>query len=67
VGLGLTQWPGRYLDVETTWLRWCDGHGAVLPTGIERAEQQRQRADDAEQRIQRLQSQLRALGVEPEV
>src|SRR5438105_1236254 len=53
VGLGLTQWPGRYLDVDTTWLRWCDREGRVIPTGGELAAVAARRADTAEERIRR--------------
>ncbi|RMF33653.1 MAG: Uma2 family endonuclease [Chloroflexi bacterium] len=59
VGLGLTLWQGEYEGVEALWLRWCDLEGRVIPTGAERAEQERRRAE-------RLAAQLRALGVEPE-
>ena len=59
VGLGLTVWRGEYEGQKDEWLRWCDREGNVLPTGAERAEQERQRAE-------RLAAQLRALGAEPE-
>ena len=59
VGLGMTLWEGVYQDMNMTWLRWCDAESRVLPTGAERAEQERQRAE-------RLVAQLRALGIEPE-
>jgi len=58
VGLGLRIWQGRYEDLDNTWLRWVDAEGAPIPTGRERAESERQRAD-------RLAEQLRQLGVEP--
>jgi Uma2 family endonuclease len=73
VGLGLTIWEGRYEGSEGTWLRWCDQHGQVIPTGAERADQERQRADqerhakeEADRRAERLAAQLRALGLDPE-
>jgi hypothetical protein len=59
IGLGLTLWEGAYEGAHGTWLRWCDQDRQVIPTGAERAEQERQRAE-------RLLAQLRALGVEPE-
>ena len=58
LNLGLTVWHGRFENWETVWLRWCDREGRVIPTGGERAEQERQRAD-------RLAAKLRELGVEP--
>jgi Putative restriction endonuclease len=58
-GLGLTLWEGAYEGQTATWLRWCLPDGKLVPTGRERAEQERERAD-------RLAAQLRALGVEPE-
>jgi hypothetical protein len=58
IGLGLTLWHGIYEAKETQWLRWCDQEGKVIPTGAERAEGLAERAE-------RLEAQLRALGVEP--
>lgn len=61
VGLGLTLWEGVFEARSDQWLRWCDlTTGQIIPTGAERAEQERARAE-------RLAAQLRALGVEPEV
>jgi hypothetical protein len=45
VGLGVDLWEGRFEDVETTWLRWYDRDGQVIPTGAERAEAECQRAE----------------------
>lgn len=59
VNLGLTLWQGTYAGVTAQWLRWCDRQGQVIPTGQERAEQERQRRE-------RLEAQLCALGIEPE-
>jgi Uma2 family endonuclease len=50
VGLGLTLWQGEFEEREDTWLRWCDRQGAVLLTGDEQAERERQRADHEQQR-----------------
>lgn len=65
VGLGLTLWQGVYEGAEELWLRWCDREGHVILTGRERAEQERQRADEANERIKRLEAQLRERGIEP--
>jgi hypothetical protein len=59
VGLGLKLWEGTFEGLTRSWLRWCDHEGIVVPTGEERAEQERQRAE-------RLAAQLRALGIDPE-
>ncbi len=64
-GLGLTLWQGPFEGYEARWLRWCDRQGQVIPTGQERADQERQRADQERQRAERLAAQLRALGVDP--
>jgi Uma2 family endonuclease len=45
VELGLNLWHGRYEDHENTWLRWVDANGTPIPTGAERADQERQRAE----------------------
>jgi hypothetical protein len=60
VGIGLTLWSGLFEeDVTRLWLRWCDREGQIIPTGAERAEIERRRAD-------RLADRLRALGVNPD-
>jgi Uma2 family endonuclease len=60
VGLGLTLWQGAFEeDVSRLWLRWCHQQGQVIPTGAERAESERQRAD-------RLAEKLRELGINPD-
>jgi hypothetical protein len=45
VGLGLMLWEGVYEGFPGRWLRWCDRQGVVIPTGRERADQERLRAD----------------------
>ncbi|MBD2299590.1 Uma2 family endonuclease [Nostoc sp. FACHB-87] len=67
VELGLCLWEGVYEGKRDIWLRWCDAEGNVIPTGAERAEQERAAKEAALQRAERLAAQLRALGVEPEV
>jgi Uma2 family endonuclease len=59
VGLGLTLWEGEFEGVRTTWLRWCDRNGKLLPTGAERATQ-------AETKAAKLAARLRELGIDPE-
>jgi Uma2 family endonuclease len=50
--LGLTLWEGEFEGKVDTWLRWTDEQGEVIPTGKERAEQERQRADQEYQRAE---------------
>jgi hypothetical protein len=59
LGLGVKLWQGTYEGHENSWLRWCDQQGQVIPTGAERAEEERRRAE-------RLAARLRELGVDPE-
>ncbi len=80
IGIGLTLWDGVFEGKQDRWLRWCSAEGAVIPTGAEnadqerqradqerqRADQERQRADQAETRAARLAEQLRAMGIDPE-
>jgi hypothetical protein len=54
VGLGITLWEGRNIDLYDRWLRWCYADGTLLPTG----EEQRERADS-------LAAKLRARGIDP--
>jgi Uma2 family endonuclease len=80
VELGVKTWEGSYGDMSTTFLRWCDRHGNLIPTGAERAEQEKQRAEQEKQRAEqekqraeqekqravKLAEKLRALGVDPD-
>ena len=73
VALGLTLWQGVFEGRQDVWLRWCDREGNIIPTGTERAEQERQRAEQAElqleqerQRAEQLAEQLRTLGINPD-
>ncbi len=59
VGLGVVLWRGRFEGCEDTWLRWCDRSGVVIPTGEERVEAERARAE-------RLAAKLRAAGIDPD-
>jgi Uma2 family endonuclease len=60
IGLGLTLWEGVFEGSRESWLRWCDQNGRVIPTGAERAE-------EANQKLERLAAQLRALGHNPDI
>jgi len=59
VGLGIGTERGTYQGITREWLYWYDEQGVRLPTPEERA-------TVAEQRVQRLEEQLRSLGVDPE-
>jgi Uma2 family endonuclease len=50
LGLGLKLWQGPFENWETVWLRWCDRQGRVIPTGAERADQERRWTDEQRQR-----------------
>jgi Uma2 family endonuclease len=73
LSLVLVRWLGIYGEEQEpiTWLRWATPEGELLPTADELAEQERVRAeqtaqelDREKQRAERLAAQLRALGVE---
>ena len=73
VGLGLTLWSGKFEGRQDSWLRWCYQDGSILPTGDERAEQERQRAEQekqraeqAEKRAELLAERLKAMGIDPD-
>jgi Uma2 family endonuclease len=59
LGVELGIWQGQYLNQRLPWLRWWDDQGNLLLTGEERAAQ-------ANQRVERLASKLRELGVNPD-
>jgi Uma2 family endonuclease len=74
LGVELGIWQGRYQNVELPWLRWWDSTGNLLLSGAERAqqeqqiaEQERQRADRAEDQLEQLRAQLRSAGIEPQL
>jgi Uma2 family endonuclease len=52
LNLGLMLWDGIFEGKSDTWLRWTDQHGVLIPTGRERAEQERQRAEQEHQRAE---------------
>ncbi|MCX7851369.1 MAG: Uma2 family endonuclease [Caldilineales bacterium] len=47
LGLGLTLWEGVFEGRSDRWLRWCTLEGALIPTGAERAEEERRRVREA--------------------
>ncbi|MBI3822108.1 MAG: Uma2 family endonuclease [Planctomycetes bacterium] len=59
VGLGIMVWKGAYETWDNRWLRWCDQQGKPIPTGSERAEQEKHRAA-------KLAEKLRAMGIDPD-
>lgn len=59
LGLTLAVWQGEYAGVTGGWLRWQDAEGKWIPTATQRAEQEQQRAE-------RLADKLRELGVDPD-
>ena len=59
LGLGLTLWRGPFEKWDTIWLRWCDRQGRVIPTGAQRADQERLRAEQ-------LAAQLRGWALTPD-
>lgn len=66
MGVELGIWKGYYLNANLPWLRWWNNDGILLPTGEERAEAERQRAQQAEQENARLREKLRSLGIDPD-
>ncbi|MBZ8179151.1 Uma2 family endonuclease [Oscillatoria salina] len=62
LGLALICWNGNYRGVETTWLRWANLAGELIPTLAEqerlRADRIQEQANNAEQRADRAESQL---------
>ncbi len=63
LGLGLGLWQGRYKGQERLWLRWYDAEGRWIATPDERAQQERQRAEqeqrEKEAALQRLEQEQR--------
>jgi Uma2 family endonuclease len=63
--LMLVRWQGSYKGVETTWLRWANLDGTLLPTDEERVIQAQQAADQAQQ--QAMEAQQRADQAETQI
>ena len=63
LGLGLGLWQGEFQGIDRLWLRWYDVDGNWILT---EAEQQRQRAESAEDQLQSLIRRLRESGIEPD-
>ncbi|MCS7045065.1 MAG: Uma2 family endonuclease [Gemmataceae bacterium] len=73
LGVELGVWKGTFGQYETDWLRWWTNTGLLLPTGDERAEQERQRAEQERQRAEQerrraeaLAAKLQQLGIDPQ-
>ncbi|MEB3292599.1 MAG: hypothetical protein VKJ24_05530, partial [Synechococcales bacterium] len=67
LNLFLGPWRGeRPGERSGYWLRWWDTQGSLLLWGSERAEQEKRRADAAEQRASQLAELLRQQGIDPE-
>jgi hypothetical protein len=64
VELGI--WQGRYDEMDLPWLRWWNTEGNLLLTGEERAESERQRAEQVQQKSDRLAERLRQMGINPD-
>jgi Uma2 family endonuclease len=58
IGLSLVLWNGEFESKATEWLRWADVDGDLIPTGAERAGQERVRAD--QERVRAGQERVRA-------
>jgi hypothetical protein len=48
------------------WLRWWDQSGNLLLWGSEGIEQERERAEQAERKVERMAAQLKAMGIDLE-
>ena len=64
LNLALVKWSGSYREINTVWLRWATLEGEILPTTEEIAEQQRQRAEVAEQQLEEMRQYLRERGID---
>ncbi len=73
LGLFLGMWIGKKAEYEGCWLRWWDISGNLLLWGGEllalerqQVEHERQRADRSEEKSDRLATQLRSMGIDPD-
>jgi hypothetical protein len=61
--LGLGAWQGTYQGVTRPWLRWYDVEGQWIPTPAELNQQERQRAEQAEQQVYQIARNLAQTGM----
>ncbi|NJL09804.1 MAG: hypothetical protein HC908_05235 [Calothrix sp. SM1_7_51] len=66
MGLFLGTWQGTKEGRTGYWLRWWDETGHLLPWGVERVEQERQRAEQERQQKERLIAYLQSQGIDPD-
>ena len=66
IELSLGLWQGSYSKIDRLWLRWMTLEGNLIPTPEEEAAVAKQRANNAEQRADRLAAKLRELGIDPD-
>jgi Uma2 family endonuclease len=73
MNLYLGTWRGTKEERTGYWLRWWDAQGTLLPWGVEKIAQERQRAEAAEQRAEqerqraeKLAALLRSQGIDPD-
>ncbi len=66
LNLGFTTWEGVFGGLVGCYLRLCDEHGILLPTGDERAQRETARADQERARADRLREKLLTLGIDPD-
>jgi Uma2 family endonuclease len=63
LNLGLGVWQGTYQGVTRPWLRWYDVAGQWIPTPAELNQQERQRAEQAEQQVYQIARNLAQTGM----
>jgi hypothetical protein len=66
IGLFLGVWRGKKAEMTAYWLRWWDQSGNLLLWGSEGIEQERERAEQAERKVERMAAQLKAMGIDLE-
>ncbi|MEB3342046.1 hypothetical protein [Okeania sp.] len=63
LGLWLGTWEGTIRDESAVWLRFYDQQGNLV---LDFGEQQHQRAEEQQQRAERLAAKLKELGIDPD-
>ena len=64
--LYLGVWQGNKEQRDGYWLRWWDELGNILPWAVELVAQERLRAEQANERAEKLANYLRSQGINPE-
>ncbi len=63
IGLYLGLWQGSYQNINETWLRWFDEQGNLIPTPLEKSDQEKETLTE---KLAALNAKLISMGIDPD-